>query len=298
MDPEIILGLAATGIVLSGFGIWAFSKKRAKKPALSQEAQAVEKTLLKADLGAQVTESLLSNDKSAEAIKEEVQAVLDASLRWHDKKGVLGLESKDTPTVILFIGVNGVGKTTSIGKMAALLKREGKRVLLGAGDTFRAAAGEQLEIWAERTQSEFVFKPNADPASVLFDAVAKAKEEQIDFVLCDTAGRLHTKDNLMSELKKVYKVLGKALPGAPHEVFLVLDGTTGQNALTQAKEFMAAAPITGIVLTKLDGTAKGGIVVAIAKELQIPVRFVGVGERAEDLKPFDAKEFTEALFEG
>ncbi len=270
-------------------GIWAVFRKK-PAPALTGHAKDLETALLKADFGATTTRALLGESQTTEGLKEEVRQILS-------QKVASGLEQKDSPTVILFVGVNGVGKTTSIGKVAMRLKNEGKRVMLGAGDTFRAAAGEQLAVWAERTQSELVSRPNADSAAVLFDAVAKAKQEGCDFVLCDTAGRLHTKDNLMEELKKVHRVLGKAMPGAPHEVFLVLDGTTGQNALAQAREFMEAAPITGIVLTKMDGTAKGGIVVAINKELGIPVRFIGTGEQASDLKPFDANEFTEALFE-
>ena len=250
----------------------------------------LESVLLKADLGISVSQGLLEKSQTTEGLKEEIKQILSAPVSS-------GIVSKDTPTVILFVGVNGVGKTTSIGKIAALLQKEGKRVILGAGDTFRAAAQEQLGIWAERTQSLLVSKSSGDPAAVLFDAVCKAQQENYDFVLCDTAGRLHTKDNLMEELKKVHRVLGKAMPGAPHEVFLVLDGTTGQNALSQVREFMQATPITGIILTKLDGTAKGGIVVAITQEFQIPIRFVGVGEKAEDLKPFNASEFTEALFE-
>jgi fused signal recognition particle receptor len=272
-----VLFVAALGV------IW--SRKKTLLPAPELEG-----LMLKADLGTHTTQALLGKAQTREALKEEVKQILSTPVSS-------GLTQKDRPTVILFVGVNGVGKTTSIGKIAALLKKEGKRVILGAGDTFRAAAEEQLGIWAERTDSLLVSKPGGDSAAVLFDAVSKAKQENYDFVLCDTAGRLHTKDNLMQELNKVYRVLGKAMLGAPHEVFLVLDGTTGQNALSQAREFMEAAPITGIVLTKLDGTAKGGIVVAITKEFQIPIKFVGVGEKAEDLKPFDVNEFTEALFE-
>ncbi len=292
MTFSIIAIIVALGIL----GFFAF--KRFQKPrALTGKAAILEKTLLKADLGAAVVRGLVSDvaANNPEALKQEIKAVFRHCEEPQATRQSC-IAQKDTPTVVLFVGVNGVGKTTSIGKMAALLKREGKKVLLGAGDTFRAAAGEQLGIWAERTNSELVYRPGGDPASVLFDAVSKAKAESIDFVLCDTAGRLHTKDNLMEELKKVHRVLGKALPGAPHEVFLVLDGTTGQNALNQAREFMEAAPITGIVLTKMDGTAKGGVVVSITKELGIPVRFVGVGEQASDLKPFDAEEFAEGLF--
>lgn len=280
----MIWGLIVLFALFISVGWWFWYQK--KTPPKELEA-----TLLKADLGVSVSQGLFNKIQTQEGLKEEIKQILSVPLASS------GLSQKDRPTVILFVGVNGVGKTTSIGKIAALLRKEGKRVILGAGDTFRAAAEEQLGIWAERTESLLVSKPGGDPAAVLFDAVSKARTENYDFVLCDTAGRLHTKDNLMEELKKVYRVLGKAMQGSPHEVFLVLDGTTGQNALSQAREFMQASPVTGIILTKLDGTAKGGIVVAISKEFQIPIRFVGVGEKAEDLKPFDAAEFTEALFE-
>ncbi|MEI6805916.1 MAG: signal recognition particle-docking protein FtsY [Myxococcaceae bacterium] len=280
----MIFGFVIGAVLAVLVGVFWFRKKTPVLPS------GLETSMLKSDFGASTTQALLEKAQTQEALKEEVKKILSAPVST-------GLTQKETPTVILFVGVNGVGKTTSIGKIAALLAKEGKRVILGAGDTFRAAAEEQLGIWAERTGSCLVSKHGGDPAAVLFDAVSKAKQENYDFVLCDTAGRLHTKDNLMEELKKVHRVLGKAMPGAPHEVFLVLDGTTGQNALSQAREFMLASPITGIVLTKLDGTAKGGIVVAITKEFQIPIKFIGVGERAEDLKPFDANEFTEALFE-
>ena len=190
----------------------------------------------------------------------------------------------------------GVGKTTTIGKIATQLGKQGKRIVLGAGDTFRAAASEQLGIWATRSGASLVASENADPASVLFDAVQKGKTEKADFVLCDTAGRLHTKSNLMDELKKAYRVLGKTQAGAPHEVLLVLDATMGQNAIIQAKQFSESTPLTGIVLTKLDGTAKGGIVLGIVDELKIPIRYIGVGETADDLQPFEPKEFINALF--
>jgi fused signal recognition particle receptor len=281
----MMLIIACFSVFAIALGVFFFRKKKA--PALSP---GLESTLLKADLGVQTTQALLDKAQTPESLKQEIKQILSSPVSNT-------LSHENTPTVILFVGVNGVGKTTSIGKIAALLHKEGKRVILGAGDTFRAAAEEQLGIWAQRTGSQLISRPGGDPASVLFDAVNKARQENYNYVLCDTAGRLHTKDNLMEELKKVHKVLGKAMPGAPHEVFLVLDGTTGQNALSQAREFMQASPITGIVLTKLDGTAKGGIVVAITKEFQIPIRFVGIGEKAEDLKPFDANEFTEALFE-
>jgi fused signal recognition particle receptor len=195
------------------------------------------------------------------------------------------------------VGVNGSGKTTTIGKLAAKLKASGHSVLLGAGDTFRAAAGEQLEVWAERVGAPVVRgKEGADPASVCFEAVQRGAAEKADVVVCDTAGRLHTKAPLMEELKKVKRVIGKAVEGAPHEVLLVLDATNGQNAIAQARQFHEALGVTGLVLTKLDGTAKGGVVIGICDELRIPVRFVGIGETVADLKPFAPKEFVEALF--
>mgnify|MGYP003218840794 CR=1 FL=1 len=197
----------------------------------------------------------------------------------------------------LFIGVNGVGKTTSIGKLAAQLKAEGKKVLLCAGDTFRAAAADQLEIWADRAGVDIIRQnEGADPGSVLFDALQAAKARGVDVVLCDTAGRLHNKQNLMNELAKLRKIIARECPDSVCETLLVLDATTGQNGLVQARTFKETAGLTGIILTKLDGTAKGGIVVAIAQELQVPVKFVGVGEGINDLKPFDAKEFTADLF--
>jgi fused signal recognition particle receptor len=197
----------------------------------------------------------------------------------------------------MVVGVNGSGKTTTIGKLAAKLKADGRSVMLGAGDTFRAAAGEQLEVWADRVGAPVVRgKEGADPASVCFEAVQRGVQEKVDVVLCDTAGRLHTKAPLMEELKKVKRVIGKAAEGAPHEVLLVLDSTNGQNAIAQARQFHEALGVSGIVLTKLDGTAKGGVVIGICDELRIPVRYVGVGETVADLKPFAAKEFVEALF--
>jgi fused signal recognition particle receptor len=198
----------------------------------------------------------------------------------------------------MVVGVNGSGKTTTVGKLAAKLQGGGHKVLLGAGDTFRAAAGEQLEVWAERVSAPIVRgKEGADPAAVCFEAVQRGAQEGVDVVLCDTAGRLHTKTPLMEELKKVQRVIGKAAPGAPHEVLLVLDATNGQNAIAQARQFHEALGVTGIALTKLDGTAKGGVVIGICDELRIPVRYVGVGERVADLKPFAPREFVEALFE-
>jgi fused signal recognition particle receptor len=199
--------------------------------------------------------------------------------------------------VIMVVGVNGSGKTTTVGKLAAQLRARGLTVLLGAGDTFRAAAGEQLEIWAERVGVPVVRgKEGADPASVCFEAIQRGIAEKVDVVLCDTAGRLHTKTPLMEELKKVKRVMGKAAEGAPHDVLLVLDATNGQNAIAQARQFHESLGVTGIALTKLDGTAKGGVVIGICDELKIPVRYVGVGETVGDLKPFAPREFVEALF--
>ena len=200
------------------------------------------------------------------------------------------------PAVILVIGVNGVGKTTTIAKLAGLYKKQGRRVMLAAGDTFRAAAADQLEIWAERAGCEIVRQyEGADPGAVLFDALQAAKARNVDVVLCDTAGRLHNKANLMAELAKLSKIIDRECPGCDRETLLVLDATTGQNGLIQARQFKEAAGLTGIVLTKLDGTAKGGIVIAIAKELGVPVKLAGVGEGVDDLKPFDAKEYVEAI---
>ena len=204
--------------------------------------------------------------------------------------------AEDGPTVILMVGVNGVGKTTTIAKLAHKYKNEGKNVMLIAGDTFRAGAVEQLKIWADRTNSLFYGKENTDPAGVIYDGLLKAKENNADIVLIDTAGRLHNKVNLMKELEKINKVIGKIIPGAPHETLLVIDATTGQNGIMQAKAFKEITDITGIVLTKLDGTAKGGIVLAIKEEVNIPVKFVGLGEKMTDLIPFDIENYIYGLF--
>ena len=202
------------------------------------------------------------------------------------------------PSIVLVIGVNGVGKTTTIGKLAARYRAEGKKVVLAAADTFRAAAIEQLEIWAERAGADFVHHAEgSDPAAVVFDAIGAAKARGADLVICDTAGRLHNKKNLMDELAKIARVIDRELPGADKEVLLVLDATTGQNAVNQAREFKNAAGITGIVLTKLDGTARGGVVLAIREDLDVPVKFIGVGEGVDDLQPFDPDDFTKGLFE-
>ncbi len=210
-----------------------------------------------------------------------------------------GLELNTKPSVILVIGVNGVGKTTTIGKLAANLKKEGKKVILGAADTFRAAAIEQLEVWADRAEVDIIKSvQGSDPASVVFDTIAAAKARGADVIICDTAGRLHNKKNLMDELAKISRIIGRELPEASVENLLVLDAATGQNAVNQAREFKNAADITGIVLTKLDGTARGGIVLSIHNELGIPVKFVGVGEGIDDLQPFDTKSFAHSLFAG
>ncbi len=201
------------------------------------------------------------------------------------------------PAVLLVIGVNGVGKTTSIGKMAAYFKNDGKKVILGAADTFRAAAIDQLQVWADRAGVDLVkHKEGADPAAVVYDTICAAKARDDDIIICDTAGRLHNKKNLMEELSKIYKVIDRELPYADTEILLVLDATTGQNAISQAKEFGNICELTGIILTKLDGTAKGGVVLAIRNELKLPVKFIGVGEGIDDLKPFDPEAFAKAMF--
>ena len=227
---------------------------------------------------------------------EPVKACLREILAEKLSVGDFALDLSTRPSVVLVVGVNGVGKTTSIGKLANSLRQQGKRVLLCAGDTFRAAAADQLEIWANRSHCEIVRqKEGADPGAVLFDALQAAKARGVDVVICDTAGRLHNKANLMAELAKLRKIIDRELPEAALEILLVLDATTGQNGLIQARQFKEISGCTGIVLTKLDGTAKGGIVVAIAQALQVPVKFVGLGEGISDMQPFDAREYVEAL---
>ncbi len=262
----------------------------------------LEEILITSDLGIDTTMKIIEDLKAKVKERKIIDPMLVKDLLKEEINEILsegGNELKlDTkPAVIIVIGVNGVGKTTSIGKIANLYKQQGKKVLLAAGDTFRAAAIDQLEIWAERVGVEVIAqKEGSDPAAVIFDAVVAAKSRKADLLICDTAGRLHTKKNLMEELKKVSRVLDRELPGADRETLLVLDATTGQNAVSQAKTFRETADITGIVLTKLDGTAKGGIVVAIKSELDIPVKLIGVGEQMDDLQRFDANEFVEALF--
>jgi len=241
-------------------------------------------------------EGVLRADELRDALKQELRALLGLSrLSVPDTSGRL---DSARPAVILIVGTNGSGKTTSIAKLAARYKQAGHSVLLAAADTFRAAAGDQLDVWAERAGVELIGgQPGADPGSIAYDAAQSARARRIDVVIVDTAGRLHTQYNLMQELKKVRNVIGKALPGAPHETYLVLDGTTGQNALAQARRFKEAVDVTGVIVTKLDGTAKGGMLFAVAHELGLPVRYVGTGEKIGDLAPFDAEAFVEGLFE-
>ena len=262
----------------------------------------LEESLILADLGLDTAMDAVEKlrvrvRKEKLQDQESVKAALRDVLAEEMAVGETALNLSTKPSVVLFIGVNGVGKTTSIGKLAHRLKGEGKRVLLCAADTFRAAAADQLQIWAERAGCELVRQhEGADPGAVLFDALQAAKARNVDVVLCDTAGRLHNKANLMAELHKLSKIIDRECPGCARETLLVLDATTGQNGLIQARTFQETAGLTGIVLTKLDGTAKGGIVVAIAQELQVPVKFVGIGEGIDDLRPFDAGEFTKELF--
>jgi fused signal recognition particle receptor len=264
----------------------------------------LEAILISADLGTVTTQQVLSTlrekadrkqindvDELKRLLKEELLAILNVT----DKRPVARVH--DTPEVILVVGVNGAGKTTTIGKLAQNFRSEGKTVLLCAADTFRAAAIEQLEIWGQRTGTEVIRTgAGGDPSAVLFDALQAAVARKTDYVIVDTAGRLHTKTSLMAELEKMRRTAQRVIPGSPHETLLVMDGTTGQNGLQQARLFTQSAGVTGIVLTKLDGTAKGGVVVAISRELGLPVRFVGVGEKAGDLLPFSPKDFVDSLF--
>lgn len=262
----------------------------------------LEEVLVTSDIGVETTGRIIEDVKKKvkegkvtdplkvkELLKQEMIEILT------EENSELNI--KNTPSVILVIGVNGVGKTTSIGKIANLLKQRGKKVMLAAGDTFRAAAIDQLEIWADRVGVDIIkHDEGADPAAVIYDAVQAAKARKADVLICDTAGRLHTKKNLMDELKKVYRVIDRELPDISRETLLVLDATTGQNAISQAKTFSEIADLTGIILTKLDGTAKGGIIISVKSSLDIPVKLIGVGEKIDDLQKFDAREFVEALF--
>jgi len=270
----------------------------------------IEELLITADIGVETSEQIIAalrtrvkkekwenSEDLYNLLREEIQNIMvDSPSAANDK--IYEISDDKKPLVILVIGVNGVGKTTTIGKLAYNYKNAGKEVIIGAADTFRAAANEQLEIWAKRAEVDIVQQQQgSDPAAVAFDTLKSAQAKNKDVVIIDTAGRLHNKKHLMDELEKISRVMKKLRAEAPDEVFLILDATTGQNAIFQAKEFTKVAPITGIVLTKLDGTAKGGIVIPIANELKIPVRYIGVGEKIDDLQPFDAKIFVESLFE-
>ena len=263
----------------------------------------LEETLILADLGAELAVSTVEELRArvkaggirgAEGVREELTVLLTERLRTKD--AALHLET--TPAILLMIGVNGVGKTTTIGKLAARYVSQGKKVLLCAGDTFRAAAGEQLSIWAQRAGADIIrHEEGSDPGAVVFDGIAAAKARKADLIICDTAGRLHNKQNLMNELNKISRIIDRELPGADRETLLVLDATTGQNGLLQARQFSEAAGVTGLVLTKLDGTAKGGIAFAVAGELGIPIKLIGVGEQADDLLDFDPEAYVRALLE-
>ena len=263
----------------------------------------LEEVLIGSDIGPETTQRILESitakverkeltnpDVLQAEIQQEIQKIMNKSYP------VPGTADRK-PLILLFVGVNGVGKTTTIGKIAAQYRQQGKKVLMGAGDTFRAAAIDQLAEWSKRADCDlFQKEPGSDPSAVMYETVQKGLDENYDVVICDTAGRLHTKKNLMEELKKMVRVIRKLIPDAPHEVLLVLDATTGQNAIFQTREFMEVADLTGLVITKLDGTSKGGVVIGIVNEFDIPVRYIGIGEQVEDLRPFDAKQFTESIF--
>ena len=295
-------GLSRTRSSLTeGLGDLVLGRKEIDDELLEE----IETQLLVADMGVEATQAIIADltqrvsrkqldDSEAlmAALREDMQAMLEPS------SAPLQIDAGKTPFVILVVGINGAGKTTTIGKLAKRLQNEGKSVMLAAGDTFRAAAVEQLQVWGERNDIPVIAQHSgADSASVIFDAVQAGQARGIDVVIADTAGRLHTQSNLMEELKKVRRVMGKLDESAPHEVLLVLDAGTGQNALNQAQQFHAAVEVSGIALTKLDGTAKGGIIFAIAKKMGLPIRYIGVGEGIDDLRVFEAKEFVDALFE-
>ncbi len=263
----------------------------------------LEETLLMADVGVKTTETLIAAVRKG--IKQKEIRTPEDLIPFLEKEIVSILEAGENtfqmaengPTVLLVVGTNGVGKTTTIGKLSAYYRRQGKSVLLAAADTFRAAAIDQLEIWGKRADAQVIkHGEGSDPAAVVFDAMQAAKARNIDIVIVDTAGRLQTKSNLMQELEKIYRVIGREIPGAPHETLLVLDAGTGQNAISQAELFTQAAPVTGVVLTKLDGTAKGGVTIGIKSQLSIPIKWIGVGEGIDDLRPFRAEDFVSALF--
>ena len=278
-----------------------FSGKKEIDADLLEE---LEYTLITADIGVKTVQEIL--DRIHERIDRKMTSNV-AEVRGLIQQHMLEvLQASDTPirvvrtppAVVMLVGINGAGKTTTIGKLAARFIGEGRKVLLCAADTFRAAAVEQLEVWAQRADVEMIRqKTGADPSAVVYDALNAAKARGVDYVIIDTAGRLHTKENLMAELEKMRRTCQRVLPGSPHEVWLVLDATTGQNGLEQAKKFTESAGVTGIILTKLDGTAKGGVVVAIARELNLPIRFIGVGEKIDDLLPFEPDKFVQSIFE-
>lgn len=272
--------------------------ERRSRPVDVETIEALEEVLISADIGVAATDRIIASVRSRarhgeslrDLVKEEIRGIFDAVDRPRPPTA--------PPTVVLVVGVNGTGKTTTVGKLASLLKNEGRAPLICAADTFRAAAVEQLEIWARRAGVDMVrAREGADPAAVVFDAISSGKAKGRDPILVDTAGRLHTRVNLMNELDKIRRIAAREVPGAPQEVLLVLDATVGQNGLAQAREFMGVAGVNGIVLTKLDGTAKGGVAVAIANDLKLPIRYVGVGEGIDDLVPFDATEYVEGLFQ-
>ncbi|WP_415062895.1 signal recognition particle-docking protein FtsY [Bdellovibrio sp.] len=284
-----------------------------KTDASNKHLEEIEEILYTSDLGPTTVQRLMGalEDKLSkkeradyetvrDALKEEIKNIFAGSHSSSPDQGILAKIqfANEGPTVLMIVGVNGAGKTTSIGKISAQLAKEGKKVLVAAGDTFRAAAGGQLKVWTDRAQVE-IFSPEGvtDPSAVAFDAVAKGKAQGYDVVIVDTAGRLHTQANLMEEIKKMKRVMSKVIPEAPHETLIVLDANSGQNALMQAKEFHSALTLTGAVLTKMDGTAKGGVAVGLAQELQIPIKLIGVGERIQDLRTFSSQEFVDSLFQ-
>jgi len=295
-------GLSKTRTALTGRLDRLFLGKKQITPDL---LDALEEILYTSDIGVATTQELIQSVQEKISRKEldrpeALTALLRESIYTYLQVSPVGhpLPKPGEPLVIMAVGVNGVGKTTAIGKAAYRYKQQGKKVMLVAADTFRAAAAEQLTIWGDRAGAEVIRqKSGADPSAVVYDALTAALAREVDVVLIDTAGRLHTKTNLMEELQKVHRVTGQKLPDAPHEIWLVLDATTGQNAVSQAEMFHRALGITGIILTKVDGTAKGGILVSICRELQLPIQYIGIGEQMEDLRPFDPEEFVQALFD-
>lgn len=278
--------------------------KRADEPARRTQPidietiEALEEALISADVGVAATDQIVQAVKARRGRGESLRTLVKEQIREILRNANTPVGDGHRPHVVLIVGVNGTGKTTTVGKLARLIKDSGKTPVICAADTFRAAAVEQLEIWATRAQVDFIrAKAGADPAAVVYDAIAAGRARQRDVVLVDTAGRLHTRVNLMTELDKIRRIAAREIEGAPHEVLLVLDATVGQNGLAQAREFMSVAGVNGIVLTKLDGTAKGGIAVAIAHDLKLPIRYVGVGEAIDDLVPFSPDEYVDALFE-